>query len=176
MNRLDSKHIVWLSIMIAVVLGLVGCSGKTTPPGASFIWGSFVNQDGFGGSFVVLQWPDGLNVVLVDDVEGEHESSGSASTEDPVWRGEGMSRAADGRQVNWRVESTNGQTDTFIIDEQVYELEQGTLFLIRTDGGQTRVVQHQLNLTGPCSDSDECHLALLNVPAVAQFVQETRSP
>lgn len=175
MKQLDLNYASRIGFIIAVLLGLFGCGGKTTPPGASFISGGFTEPDGFGGSFVVLQWPDGLNVVLVDDVEGEHESSGSSSTEDPVWRGQGASRAADGRQVNWRVESTNGQTGTFFIDEQAYDLEHGTLFLIRTGGGQTDVTQHQLALAGSCSDYDECHRTLLNEPAVAQFVQETRS-
>jgi hypothetical protein len=120
MNRLDPKHIIWLSIIVTI-LGLFGCSGKTTPPGASFISGGFTEPDGFGGSFVVLQWPDGLNVVLVDDVEGQHESLGSSSTKDPVWRGQGASRAADGREVNWRVESTSCISGKKMLDHEGHE-------------------------------------------------------
>ncbi len=170
MKSFGFKHGFWVALGVSMVLW--SCGGKTTPPGASFIVGSFGNSEGFGGSFTALQWPNGLTVVLLDDIEGEHESSGSASTEDSTWRGKGAAHAADGREVNWQVETTAGNTSTIFINEQAYDLRQGTLFLIRTKDGETQVTQQPLNLAGRCTDYDICQRLLENNPRVKQFVQQ----
>ena len=173
MKRSSLRNILCIGVATAILVGLSGCGGKTTPSGASFIFGSLIVPEGVGGSFTVLQWKEGLTVVLVDDIEGEHTSSGSGSTEDSTWRGQGSARAADGRQVSWRVETTEGKTAAIVINEQKYDLEQGTLFFIRTSGGQTSVVQNKRNPIRRCSDYEECHLLLKNDSMVMQFIQET---
>jgi hypothetical protein len=126
-----------------------------------------------GGRFAVLQWKEGLTVVLVDDIDGGYGVSGSGFPGGPAWRVESAPRAADGRQVSWRVETTDGKTAAMFINEQEYDLVQGTLFLIRTRGGQTRVMQHHRNRAGRCSDYEECQLLLKDDPRVMQFIQET---
>jgi hypothetical protein len=173
MKRFGTKVVFWMAVSVAILVALSSCGGKTTPPGASVIYGSLIVPEGFGGAYRVLQWQEGLTIVLVDDVDGNHESSGSGTTEDPVWRGQGVARAADGREVRWRVETTNGKTATFFIDEQEYDLEQGTLFLIRTTGGQTMVTQHKRDMAGRCFDDNSCQQILKSDPAVMRFIQET---
>jgi hypothetical protein len=169
------KQIFWLGAAIILLAGLWGCGGKTTPPGAAFMSDSFIVSEGFGGAFEVLQWAEGPTVVLVHDIEGEHENSGSSSTEDPVWRGKGFARSADGRQISWRAETRDGKTVTFFIDEQEYDLRQGTLFFIRTTEGQTQVAQRQLSLSRPCANLDDCRSWLIDTPLVQQFIQESLS-
>lgn len=176
MKSLGFKNGFWIAVVITVLGGLWGCGGKTTPPGASFITGSLSNPQEFGGSFTILQWQNGLTVVLFDDLEGEHKSSGSGSTEDPTWRGKGVARAVDGREVNWRVETTAGNTSAIFIDEQSYDLRQGTLFLIRTRGGETQIIQQPLNLVGRCTDYDACQHWLKQDARVLQFSQEIANP
>ena len=173
MKRIGTGNLFWIGMSVAILVGLGGCGGKTTPPGASFVYGQVLVPEGFGGSFLVLQWKEGLTIVLVDDMGGDHESSGSGSTRDSIWRGKGAARAADGRQVSWRAETADGKTAAFFLDGQSYDLSQGTLFLIRTRGGPTSVAQHKSNPAGRCSDSTDCQLWLENDPLVMQFVQET---
>lgn len=160
---------------MAILFGLASCAGKTTPPGASFVYGQIHVTEGFGGSFLALRWKEGLTILLVDDIAAGHESSGSGTTEGPKWRGQGGAVAADGRDVSWRAETTDGKTVSFFINGQVYDLAQGTLFLIRTTGGRTSVIQQKRDLAGRCSTSDDCELWLKNDPTVAQFIQETIS-
>lgn len=170
---MKEHNLFWIGVSAAILVGLGSCGGKTTPPGASFVYGQVLVPEGFGGSFLVLQWKEGLSIVLVDDIDGNHANSGSGSTEDPIWRGKGAATAADGRQVSWRAETTDGKTAAFFLDGQSYDLAEGTLFLIRTRGGQTSVAQHKTNPAGRCLDSADCQLWLKNDPVVMQFVNET---
>jgi hypothetical protein len=176
MKRYNLTTIYWMTVIAAVLLALSGCGTRTMPEGASTISGSLLVPEGTGGRFSILRWPNGLNIILVDDiVSGDYEgsASGNGSTEDPTWRGEGWTRAADGREFYWRVETTDGKTTAFFINDQAYALEQGTMFLIRVTPGSTQVVQHKDVPAGRCFDYDSCEQLLKNDPAIKQFIQET---
>lgn len=173
MIRTGIRYLFWMSVGVAIVVGLAGCGGKTTPPGASFVYGQMQDPAGFGGSFVALRWNEGLTILMVDDIAAGHESSGSGSTQGPIWQGQGGAVAGDGRPVRWRAETTDGKTASFSINGQAYDLAQGTLFLIRTRGGQTSVIQQARDLAGRCADTEDCELWLKSDPTVAQFIQET---
>ena len=137
------------------------------------IFGTFTAQEGFGGSYTRLQWKEGLSITIVDDSQGGHQNSGSGSTEDPVWRGRGSISSQDGQEIAWRVETRDGKTAAFFIDQQSYDLTQGTLFLIKTRGGSPEIAQHQSQQSGTCSDHESCQQLLEADPAVLQFIQET---
>jgi hypothetical protein len=175
MKRIGIRYLFCMSVGVIILVALAGCSGRTTPPGASFVYGQVDAPEGFGGSFLALRWKEGLTIVLLDDIEAGHESSGSGSTENPIWRGQGGAVAADGRQVSWRAETTDGKTASFVIDQQAYDLAQGTLFLIRTSGGRTSVLQQKRDLAGRCSDTEDCQLWLKSDPTAAQFIREVIS-
>ncbi len=170
---MNIRRLFWMAAGMAILMGLAGCGSKTTPPGASFVYGQVHVPEGFGGSFLALRWKEGLSILLLDDIAAGHESSGSGSTEGPVWRGQGGAVAADGRQVSWRAETTNGITAAFFVNGQAYDPAQGTLFLIRTIGGQTNVMQQKRDLSGRCFDSADCELWLESDPTAAQFIRET---
>ena len=170
-HRLSS--LLWIVPMLGILLGLSACAGKTTPPGANMILASFIEPDGFAGSYTLLQWQEGLSIAIVDDSQGGHQSSGSGSTEDPVWRGQGSIGIQNGQDITWRVETQDGQTAQFFINEQAYDLTQGTLFLIKTEAEPLQITQHQGPNLGTCSDTESCQQLLKQDPAVLQFMQET---
>ena len=151
---------------------LDACAAKTTPPGANIIFGSLMVPEGFGGSYTVLQWKEGLLISIVDDSQGAHHNAGSGSSEDPVWRGQGNITGRNGQDITWRVETTDGKTGQFFIDEQAYDLTQGTLFLIKTSGESTQVMQQQSGFNGSCSDDESCQQLLKQDSAVLQFIEE----
>ena len=163
----------WIAPLLGILLGLHACAGKTTPPGANIIFGSLIVPEGFGGSYTLLQWQEGLSISIVDDSQGGHHNAGSGSTEDPVWRGQGTITGQSGQDITWRVETTDGKTAQFFIDEQIYDLAQGTLFLIKTSGESTQVTQQQSRHIGSCSDDESCQQLLKQDPAVLQFIEET---
>ena len=94
------------------------------------VFGSLLVPQGFGGSYTLLQWKEGLSITLVDDSNGGHHSSGSGSTNDSMWRGQGSIRGQDGQEIAWWVETADGKSATFVLDEQAYDLTKGTLFLV----------------------------------------------
>jgi hypothetical protein len=148
MKRTGIRHLFWASVGVIVLFGLAASAGKSTPPGASFVYGQMHVPEGFGGSFTVSRWKEGLTILLIDDIAAGHESSGSGSTEGPIWWGMGGAVAEDGRDVSWRAETTDGKTTSFFINRQAYDLTQGTLFLIRTTDGRTSVIQQTRVLAG----------------------------
>ncbi len=167
------RSLFWTGTFVAALFTLAACAGKSTPPGASFVYGQVHAPDGFGGSFTALLWREGLTIVVGDDIAAGHQNSGSGSTENPVWRGQGGALAEDGRAVSWRVETTDGKTGSAFINRQAYDLAQGTLFLIRTRGGQKSLIQQKRDLAGRCLEPDDCERWLRSDPTVAQFIQET---
>ena len=170
-NRITNAF--WIVSLLAIFLGLNACASKTTPPGANINFASLTTPEGFGGSYTLLQWKEGLSISIVDDSQGAHESSGSGSTEDPVWRGQGSISSPNGEVIAWRVETTDGKTAKFFINEQSYDLAQGTLFLTKTNTGSPQIMQHQSRHNGICSDDESCQQLLKQDPAVLQFIQET---
>ena len=164
---------IWIAALVGLLLGVSACAGRTTPPGANIIFGTFTATEGFGGSYTLLQWEEGLTITIVDDSQGSHQSSGSGSTEDPVWRGQGSIGSPNGQDIMWRVETKDGKTAAFFINEQLYDLTRGTLFLIKTKGESPQIAQHQSRHNGTCSDHESCQQLLEGDPAILQFIQET---
>jgi hypothetical protein len=71
------------------------------------------------------------------------------------------------------VETTDGRTAAFVLNDQRYELTQGTLFLIKITGGSAQISQQQSLLSDPCFDDQTCQPLLKQHPAVLQFIQES---
>lgn len=172
MTRPGIASIFWIAPVLGILLGLGACAGKTTPPGANINFGSLMVQENFGGSYTLLQWKEGLSISIVDDSQGGHHNAGSGSTEDPVWRGQGSITGRNGQDITWRVETTDGKTAQFFIDEQPYDLTKGTLFLIKTDSESIQVTQQQGRHSGSCTDDESCQQLLKQDPAILQFIQE----
>jgi hypothetical protein len=170
-NRITNA--LWIVPLLAIFLGSSACASKATPPGANIIFASLITSEGSGGSYTLLQWKEGLSISIIDDSQGPHESPGSGSTEDPVWRGQGSIRSESGQNITWHVETTDGKKAKFFINEQSYDLAQGTLFLIKTNNGSPQIMQHQNRYNGGCSDDESCQQLLKQDPAVLQFIQET---
>jgi len=151
-----------------LLLALVACGG-TTPPGPNAVFGGL---DG-DASYLLLDWQEGLRILIWDDiVEGGHDNSGSGSTSDPVFRQSGGAQAADGRSYAYNLETTDGQQADFTIDGVPYDLEQGTLFLIRTTGDGTQVQQLDLDLSGLTPTNDGIAAFGRETPEIAAFIAE----
>ncbi len=135
--RFISVATIPLGLLAALVLlALAGCQGRSTPPGANVIYGSV--QD---GHYSFLWWQEGLRLMIWDDVDGNHGYSGSGSTDDPVYRGAGAVEAADGSGYTYELETTDGETVSFTLAGDSYDLANGALFLVTGQEGNIRVVQ-----------------------------------
>jgi hypothetical protein len=174
MKRRTRARMLWIVSLLGIVLSITGCAERTTPPGANIVSGPLLIPEGTGGSYTLLRWNAGLTITLVVDSQAGRQCSGTGSTNDSVWRGRGSIRGQDGHDVRWRVETTDGKSARFLLNEP-YDLREGTLFLIRTtgDAAQPQIIQRQSQNNLSCADDQTCQLLLKHDPAILQFIQET---
>ncbi len=123
-------------LLVLAVLALSGCMTRSTPPGASTAAGAVG-----AGAYTFLQCNEGLTIMIWDDIGESHSNHGTGSTSDPVFRQSGQAESPDGRSYYYQVESEDGISGRFTIDGKEFDLSQGTLFLVKTRGGETRVQQ-----------------------------------
>jgi hypothetical protein len=115
-----------VSLLLVGLLGalsIIGCAGKSTPPGPS-ITSSVVEDLGF--SF--LKWKEGRAIMFVDNVGGGQTARGSGSTEDLVYRGSGSSTSKDGHGYEWTYKTTDGKRVDLKIDGVEYDLKRISIF------------------------------------------------
>ena len=137
--RIIRNATIRLGLLAALVLlVLPGCQGRSTPPGANVIYGSVRD-----GHYTFLWWQEGVRLMIWDDVDGNHGYSGSGSTDDPVYRGAGAVEAVDGSGYTYELETTDGETASFTLAGDSYDLANGALFLVTSKEGAIRVVQLQ---------------------------------
>jgi hypothetical protein len=154
----------------AVAAFLSACSPRTTPPGADIAGGTYQQA-----SCSFLRWKEGLRIMIWTDLTsvGNH---GSGSTTDPVYRLEGEAVSQDGQRVEWRVETSDGKTAQFWIDDVAYELADGSLFIIRARTGATDVEQLDRDLSDLDATYESCVEFAQRDPDLAGFLEEVSAP
>jgi hypothetical protein len=143
------------SIGVALVISLVGCSTRTTPPGATTIGTSAP-----GMNITYLGWKEGLRVLFVDDVKGSHSSQGSGSTDNAMYTASGSAGAVDAGGYRWQIETRDGKSATCQINGKEYDLSKGTLFVIQATGEQVEVHQLQRDLSNIPLNAEGCREAV----------------
>ncbi len=138
------KRTIFLLLLLTMTGLLIGCTKKSTPPGANSI--SNVVE---GVRYSYNYWEEGLAILLWhDSVEGGEGCSSTSSTEDPVFRLECQVDARDGASFSYRVHTIDGVTGEMWINEQPYDLSLGGVFLVSTREGDLHVEQINSDLSG----------------------------
>lgn len=137
------SHSRALSALISLVIVLAACSGST-PPGPNSIE-DVVEQ----ARYLLIDWEEGQRILIWDDIPSGNRGSGSSSSSisGPPFHQEGSAQSGDGRHYEYSLESRDDLQVDFFIDGISYDLERGTLFLVYTTGGATRVEQLDLDLS-----------------------------
>jgi hypothetical protein len=158
-----------VSLLLVGLLGalsIIGCAGKSTPPGPS-ITSSVVEDLGF--SF--LKWKEGRAIMFVDNVGGGQTARGSGSTEDLVYRGSGSSTSKDGHGYEWTYKTTDGKRVDLKIDGVEYDLDKGGMFVIHLAGDQVTVHQKNIDLSQLTHDHEECRAFLKGKPDLLKLAK-----
>ena len=148
-------------------LSIIGCAGKSTPPGPS-VTSSVVEDLGF--SFI--KWKEGRAIMFVDNIAGARRTgSGGGSTEDPVYRGSGSSKSNEGHGYEWAYETTDGKRVDLKINGVQYDLDKGGLFVVHLDGDQVTVHQQDIDLSQLNHDYEDCQAFLKGKPDLLKLAR-----
>ena len=160
---------VWLLLIASV---LISCSPGSTPPGANSI-GGVVD----GSSYSYHYWEEGLAILIWQNTSyGSGEScSGTASTEDPVYRLECNASAPEGRDYSWKVHATDGVTAEMWIEDQQFDLSKGTMFLVNIGEDGVQVEQLQRDLSDLERSNEAISALAVSDPDVANFMATNKT-
>jgi hypothetical protein len=159
------------SLAALLVVPLSACSPGSTPPGPYAAYGT-VGQVGY----VYYRWKEGLALMIWHDIAGSSMSSGSGSTTDPVYRLHGYAESQDGRRLDWELQTSDGMTAQFEIDNTSYDLLDGALFIITTQGGETDVRQLERDLSDVQTNHESCLAFARSDPDLVKFIGDTPVP
>ena len=165
--ELFTKQTKFTWLLLALIAALViSCTPKSTPPGASTIYGGVGNT-----SYSYNYWQEGLAILFWHDfVQGAEGCSGSGSTEDPVYRLECDVESGDGHAFSWQVHTTDGVTADMWIDDQIVDLAQGNMFLVHMGESSPEIQQLQRDFSA-LEPTNEAVAALATTdPDIANFV------
>jgi hypothetical protein len=149
-----------------IMITLAGCQFRSPPPQPSEVTGLLGET-----TYTFLQWKEGLNVMIWDDVKGARSSSTVDSVDGPIFQHEASAESLDGRLFGYRLETSDGKTAVFAIDDREYDLAKGTLFLVTTRGGRTSVQQLVRDLASVLPTQEGCEEFGRTDPVVATFVK-----
>jgi hypothetical protein len=152
-------------LFFALFVSLDGCR-RYTPPGPNTHTAKVDDA-----SYVLFRWNEGLSVMMWFDSYGVVFTSGSGSTDDPIYRGSGHFEANDRRRVEWQFETENGITATFKINDTTYDLSKETLFLISTQSDRVNVRQIERDLSSVSPTVESCTEFAKNDPDVSAFIK-----
>jgi hypothetical protein len=156
-------------LLVGLILGfLVTACASTTPPAPDLVSAKLENT-----SYLFLHWKEGLRVMIWFDVAENVSSQGTGSTTDPIHRQFGYATASNGRRVEWQLETADGKTATFSINDQPYALSGGQLFIVRMRNDQTQIQQISHDLSGVQPTNESCQAFGKTDPEVSRFIQET---
>ncbi len=150
-----------MRLLAVLVLGLsfifppAGCRPRSTPPGADTMSASDAQM-----SFVSLRWKEGLKLLFVDDLKGDHASRGSGSTESPVYTQIGSAGPANGARCDWKLETVDGKAARLTINGKAYDLTKGALFVVKANGDEVTIHQLKRDLSALPAEPLACQEAL----------------
>jgi len=139
-RRLNDCSVWVVGFVLALLFASSGCgvrvTGPALPPATCF--SSTVGN----GIIFLIQGYDGLPIMICSD-GGNMSSgvSGRGTSNPPVQKSEGYAASQDGRRLDWLIEKRNGQRTTCRLNNKEFDLQKGTLFLVRTKEGETKIDQ-----------------------------------
>ena len=148
-GKMTSRLTSLALLVILIAAAAAACTGSSTPPGANKYLGSFEH-----GGYLFLRWQEGLEVMIWHDVAGSAVAHSAGSTEDRGYAERGSARSADGRSLEWELQTKDGKTGQVRIGKASYDLSAGTLFIVTTRGGTTDVRQLDRDLSAIPLDHD----------------------
>ena len=107
------------------------------------------------GTMARIQGHDGLTILICSDLAGaSFAGSSTMTTNPPVQKLEGYSVSQDGKRLDWLIEQRNGEKTSCRLNNEHFDLAKGTLFLVKTKGGETKIDQLTQDLSEVSPDTE----------------------
>lgn len=155
-------------LVLLLAVCLAGCGGDeikgTVGGGFTRIGKTFV---GFG------KRGEGTVLLICCDLDDSEKGGGGGSGSSPhglTFRG--LAHSKDGRTVDWVCQTPDGKSGAVRINGQHFKLEEGSLFLVTTRGGQTQIEQHRRDLMSVAPDDENLERFTKEDPDVKQFISQ----
>jgi hypothetical protein len=154
-------------ILLFVLSGFLfaACSPASTPPGPDMAAGVYIQS-----GYEFYRWEEGLTLMIWFNGAKSSACSSSSSTSDPVFVLRCHALTRNDVRFDWLLETEDGITANFSIDDQSFDLENGKLFLIRTSSGEAEVLQIERNLSSVRPDADSIIEFSLDDPVIQEFI------
>jgi hypothetical protein len=169
-NNIGKSRLKRLLVLLAALLAATfsSCAPKPTPPGVASAGGWFGQA-----TYLFVRWKEGLSIMIWHDVLGSVEGKDSGSTTEPIYWYHGWTESPGGRRFDWEVQTANGKTAVFKIDDTSYDLANGRLFIVTMKDGKTRVRQLNRDLSNVQMDWESIVAFARSDPDVAEFAGVT---
>jgi hypothetical protein len=150
---------------LIVILGFVffACSPNATLPDPQMASGVYVHS-----GFEFYRWEEGLRLMIWHD--GVNPLSCSSST-NGYYEVECHGVSISNHTIAWRLETNDGKTAQFTIDDHPFDLGEGSLFIITSSSEDTEVRQLMRDLSEVQAKAEDVTEFGLSDPAIHEFIQ-----
>jgi hypothetical protein len=153
--------ILWLVYLRPRSITAADCQGGITAVDKTTV--QYLSR---GNGLFVIVWSDLFN----DGTAGFDSEAGSSSNGKIEWHS--TVKAGDGRGVQLKVETRDGNDWTVIVNSKEYELDDGALFLVQTRGASSRVTQIKQVLSALPPTSETWRRLAKDNPQVKEFLTQ----
>ena len=164
---MKSKNVKAIQIFAALmILIFAGCSPVSTPPAPDMVGGVYVHA-----AYEYFHWREGLGIMIWYNAaqSSSCDSSGSTSEKKHVVRCQ--TSYESGRSLDWQIETSDGLTAKFVLDNNQFSLSDGNVFVVSTTQDPPEIRQFQRDLSGVKPENESIIEFGLNDPDIAKFIQ-----
>ncbi|KPJ90430.1 MAG: hypothetical protein AMJ53_13575 [Gammaproteobacteria bacterium SG8_11] len=156
---------IFIKSLIILGFGLTGCESTPSIPDPETASGVYVHS-----GFEYYRWEDGLRLMIWHD--GIDHLSCSSST-NGYYEIECFGMLIGNRTFAWHLETNDGNTAQFSIDDHLLDLDEGNLFIIQSSGKDTEVKQLKRDLSDVQADAGSVTEFGLSDPDILEFIQSS---
>jgi hypothetical protein len=160
-----------LKFLLTTVVFLIGvitsaCQPRTTPPGPRMAAGVYMDV-----AYEFYHWEEGLNLMIWHDAASSSSCDSSGSIENRIHTVDCHAISRLGKRFDWRIETQDGITGKFFVNNELVDLGKGQLFLVSTAGEEIDIQQVKANLEDLGPDNEKIIEFGLGTPSINAFIE-----
>jgi len=165
MNTKIPKAIQIFAILM-ILISTTGCSPVSSPPAPDMVGGVYSHA-----AYEYFRWLEGLDVMIWYDAaqSSSCDSSGPTSTKTHLVECQALSNS--GRSLDWQIETSDGLTAKFVLNDKQFNLPDGNVFVVSTAQDAIEIQQFQRDLSGVKLENESITTFALNDPDIAEFIR-----